>query len=168
MQDRRRGSCRWTRAGFNPTGSDDSLLCELRCESPLTPVARDLTVPANKGRSVWVCSGGVSLHLQKGVTVITPPSEARPPLHSDRVPRFCLQSWIVSHTLKCLHDDRNRSHCLEEQVGENYPCWNIFIILLKCPKQTDAPYVIFSGAQAGTLLLAHDEAFPIPAHRLFL
>lgn len=200
--DWRRGPGRRTGAGFNTTGSDDCLHRELRTEAPLTPITGDLTVPTNIVTSVWVLHcmnmGRVSSFL-KGETIVTRLSAAHPLLHSGRAPRFYLQRWIVSHTLRCSHDDSSRSRCWKGQgifsiafsvVGAkhvpiqasdlikqfqrpDFTIWdsiwlNIYVVLIKCHKQINLPWVIFPGAQAGALLLAHHKASPISAHRLFL
>lgn len=107
--DRECGPGRWTGAGFNTTGSDDCLHCELRRETPLTSVTWDLPVPANIRHTcidMYRC-----VHVNNEVIHFTQPWEAHPPLHSGRAPEFCLQHSVVSHTLMFSHDDGNHSHC---------------------------------------------------------
>lgn len=104
------------RVGLNTTGSD-CLCCKLRTKPTLTLVTRDLTIPAN---SVCVCEWVrpkvCASSFMEEVSIVTLMLTVHPPLHSDTSPRFCFQRWVVSHTLRCSHADKNHSHCRGQKV----------------------------------------------------
>jgi len=87
--DWRCGLGRRTWAGFNPTRSDYCLVSEVRSDSPLAPVTRDLSIPVNMLRiqeDVWEDDRVVGVfHLRSDCYPVVRSSSSSPFRHISKV-----------------------------------------------------------------------------------